>query len=132
MRRQKATEFRRAAQIAAQGAIDEQALSMPSVFPAWSGAGVNYSVGFIARHADNLYRCLTEHTSQDDWEPGTAPSLWVSIADPAEEWPDWVQPQGAHDAYEKGAKVSHGGKHWVSDAAGNVWEPGVHGWTEQA
>ena len=26
-------------------------------------------------------------------------SLWVSISDPAEEWPEWSQPLGAHDAY---------------------------------
>ena len=39
---------------------------------------------------------------------------------------------GAHDAYEQGAKVSHNGKHWISDVAANVWEPGVYGWTEAA
>ena len=59
-------------------------------------------------------------------------SLWVSISDPAEEWPEWSQPLGAHDAYEQGAKVSHNGKHWSSDVAANVWEPGVYGWTEAA
>ena len=36
----------------------------------------------------------------------------------------------AHDAYNAGDKVSHGGKHWISDQDGNVWEPGVYGWTE--
>ena len=30
------------------------------------------------------------------------------------------------------AKVSHNGKHWTSDVAANVWEPGVYGWTEVA
>ena len=30
----------------------------------------------------------------------------------------------------KDAKVSHNGKHWISNADGNVWEPGVYGWTE--
>ena len=33
-------------------------------------------------------------------------------------------------SYSKGAKVSHNGKHWVSDVEANVWEPGVSGWTE--
>ena len=28
-------------------------------------------------------------------------------------------------------KVTRNGKTWVSDADGNVWEPGMHGWTEQ-
>ena len=26
--------------------------------------------------------------------------------------------------------VTHGGKTWVSDVDGNIWEPGVYGWTE--
>ena len=46
------------------------------------------------------------------------------------EFPEWRQPTGAHDAYSKGDKVSHNGKHWVSDVDGNVWEPGVYGWSE--
>ena len=59
-----------------------------------------------------------------------AASLWSITSDPAEEWPEWSQPLGAHDAYAAGAKVSHNGKHWTSDLDGNVWEPGVYGWTE--
>lgn len=42
----------------------------------------------------------------------------------------WKQPEGAHDAYNKGDEVSHKGSEWTSDVDGNVWEPGVHGWTE--
>lgn len=49
---------------------------------------------------------------------------------PTVEFPDWSQPIGAHDAYDAGAKVSYGGKHWVSDLDDNVWVPGVYGWTE--
>ena len=58
------------------------------------------------------------------------PALWSKVGDPAEEWPAWSQPLGAHDAYNAGDKVSHNGKHWTSDTDGNVWEPGVYGWTE--
>ena len=54
----------------------------------------------------------------------------VAYTDPAEEWPEWSQPVGAHDAYSKDAKVSHNGKHWTSTVDSNVWEPGVYGWTE--
>lgn len=92
---------------------------------------VNYTVGQIRRYTDGkLYKCLQAHTSQADWTPDTAVSLWVSISDPAEEWPEWSQPLGAHDAYSKGAKVSHNWKHWISDLDANVWEPGQYGWTE--
>jgi hypothetical protein len=49
------------------------------------------------------------------------------------EWPaaPWLQPQGAHDAYAEGARVTHAGKVWVSLMDANVWEPGVTGWREE-
>jgi hypothetical protein len=39
----------------------------------------------------------------------------------------WVQPQGAHDAYELGAIVTHNGQTWQSLVDANVWEPGAVG-----
>lgn len=45
-------------------------------------------------------------------------------------YPEWVQPTGAHDAYEKDYKVSHNGKKWINTIDANVWEPGIYGWTE--
>ena len=100
-----------------------------ALFSEWV-PGVKYAVGQLRRYGDTLYRCVQEHTSQEGWEPDKAASLWAVTSDPAEEWPDWSQPIGAHDAYSAGAKVSHKGKHWTSDLDGNVWEPGVSGWTE--
>lgn len=95
---------------------------------------IAYTVGQLRRHNGVLYKCVQEHTSQADWTPDTAVSLWSVAADPAEEWPAWSQPVGAHDAYAKGAKVSHNGKHWTSNVDSNVWEPGTAGtenlWTE--
>ena len=110
---------------------DDIAFEQPkNYYDKWSGESVAYIVGDIRLYNDELYRCLQAHASQADWTPDAAVSLWVRIADPAEEWPEWIQPTGAHDAYIVGAKVSHNGKHWTSDVDGNVWEPGVYGWTE--
>lgn len=47
---------------------------------------------------------------------------------PRLEYPPWIQPTGAHDAYSEGAKVSHDGKRWISTAKNNTWAPGVYGW----
>ena len=91
---------------------------------------VAYTVGQFRRYNGKLYKCVQAHTSQADWTPDTAASLWSVAADPAEEWPAWSQPVGAHDAYAAGDKVSHNGKHWTSNVDSNVWEPGVYGWTE--
>ncbi len=42
----------------------------------------------------------------------------------------WVQPTGAHNAFPKGATVTHNGKDWESLTPANVWPPGVTGWRE--
>lgn len=44
-------------------------------------------------------------------------------------YPDWVQPQGAHDAYQLGDRVAHNAASWQSNLSANVWEPGVYGWS---
>lgn len=109
---------------------DEQALTCAAIYPLWNGDGVTYAANDRVQYDGTLYRCLQSHTSQADWTPNAAVSLWVRIDDPAVEWPEWVQPTGAHDAYALGAKVSHNGKHWTSTVDANVWEPGVYGWAE--
>ena len=76
------------------------------------------------------YRCVQAHTSQDDWTPDAAASLWSKVGNPAEEYPAWSQPIGSHDAYGEGDKVTHNEKKWVSTCNANVWEPGVYGWEE--
>ena len=62
------------------------------------------------------------------YPPDQVPAIWKRVF--LEEWPEWIQPTGAHDAYAQGAKVTHSGKKWTSDVNANVWEPGVYGWTE--
>lgn len=112
------------------GQIDDVTASEhPSMFQAWQ-PNVAYSVGQIRERNGNLYRCVQAHTSQEGWEPENTPALWAMVADPSIEYPEWIQPLGAHDAYGLGAKVSHNGKKWTSDVDNNVWEPGVYGWTE--
>ena len=101
-----------------------------AIYPSWNPDKFKYFAGEKVSCNGEYYRCIQEHTSQADWSPDVAVSLWARTSDPTEEWPDWVQPTGAHDAYQKGDKVSHNEKHWISDVDGNVWEPGVYGWTE--
>lgn len=110
---------------------DEQALDVPYIFDEWDPNGVEYEKDVSrVQYEGYLWKCIQSHTSQISWNPKDAHSLWVRIDDPAEEWPEWRQPEGAHDAYAKGAKVTHNEKHWVSDIDANVYEPGVYGWTE--
>ena len=112
------------------GQIDDTtAAEHADLFAPWAYP-IAYKAGNIRRYGSKLYRCVKDHTSQEDWNPEAAASLWAVTADPAEEWPAWSQPVGAHDAYSAGAKVSHKDKHWTSTVDNNVWEPGVYGWTE--
>ena len=116
--------------MAEAGSIDlVTAAEHADLFAEWTYP-VNYKTGQIRRYKGNLYKCVKDHTSQEDWAPDTAHSLWSLTADPSEEWPEWIAPIGAHDAYPLGAKVSHKEKHWTSTVANNVWEPGVYGWEE--
>lgn len=116
--------------LAESGVIDEvTATEHTDVFAAWE-PNVSYAVGALRTYENVLYKCVQAHTSQADWTPPAAPALWAKAGDPAEEWPEWSQPIGAHDAYALGDKVSHSGKHWESTVNANVWEPGVYGWNE--
>lgn len=101
---------------------DEEAEKVPSLFEEWKPF-VPYEVGNRRYNAadQKLYECLQAHTSQADWRPDMTPSLWKRVS--TEEWPEWVQPAGATDAYSQGDKVSHNGSHWISLVDGNVWEP---------
>ena len=104
---------------------DEDALEAIELYPAWK-TGTAYAVDERIRYNNTLYRCVQAHTSQADWTPDITPALWTVVS--LDEFPEWVQPTGAQDAYHVGDKVSHNGKHWISTADNNVWEPGVYGW----
>lgn len=61
-----------------QIASDEQALEIKSIYPAWK-VGVEYKKGDRVLYNEVLYKILTEHTSQEDWTPNVAASLWTII-----------------------------------------------------
>lgn len=114
---------------AAEFLSDSDALDGVELFPAWT-LDRAYNAGQRVRYGNKLYRCEQAHRSQEDWTPDATPALWTEVAKPGE-IPEWRQPTGAQDAYNKGDKVRHNDAVWTSDVDGNVWEPGVYGWTEQ-
>ena len=42
---------------------------------------------------------------------------------PADEWPEYKQPTGAHDAYHVGDKITYKGKRYTCVMDGCVWTP---------
>lgn len=129
MNREHAKRLRALIEKVSVNLTDEEALSGIELFPKWDDSK-EYQTGDRVRYEGTLYKCLQNHTAQPSWKPSDAPSLWVRVDDPSIEFPAWIQPVGAEDAYPKGAKVSHKEKHWISDVDANVWEPSVYGWDE--
>lgn len=127
MKKSKAVELRKKIELASSTMTDENALTAVELFPMWKAATA-YDVGVRVQYNDKLYKCIQAHTSQADWIPDATPALWVEVS--VEEYPEWKQPTGAHDAYNIGDKCSYNGKHWICDINGNVYAPNVYGWHE--
>ena len=108
---------------------DETALTGVELFPTWV-VGKAYVVGDRVQHGGTLYKCVQAHTSQSDWMPSATPALWKTVS--VDEYPEWVQPSGAHDAYNIGDKVTYNGQHYVCPSNANVYAPDVYGWQLEA
>ena len=60
---------------------------------------------------------------------GTAPD-----PEPSDEWPEYVQPTGAHDAYHTGDRITWQGRHYTCTMDGCVWSPADYpqAWKEES
>lgn len=115
------------AKIQAESFPEEQALQVKALYDIWNGDGVEYKIGKYLTYEDVLYKVIQNHTSQADWTPDTAASLYAKVlTDPSGEVLPWEQPQSTNP-YKKGDRVTHKGKTWESLVDGNVWEPGEVG-----
>ena len=127
MTRAKAKKLRKLIEQLAITLDDETALTGVELFPMWA-IGMAYAAGDRVQHGGTLYKCVQAHTSQADWTPDATPALWVVVS--IDEYPEWVQPTGAHDAYNTGDKVSYNGKRYVCTIDANTYAPDVYGWEE--
>lgn len=127
MKRSEALKLRANIETGAQSIPDESAIETVSLFPVWR-SGVAYAVDFRVRYNDILYRCITAHESQETWTPDVSPSLWAGVLVEDGKILPWEQPDSTNP-YMTGDKVTHNGQTWISDVDGNVWEPGVYGWS---
>lgn len=111
---------------------DEQKSTVPLLFDEWK-IEIGYKVGDIVRINDVLFKCITEHKSQEAWSPNAAPSLWTKLLiDPTGETIlDWQQPDSTNP-YMTGDKVKFEGKIYESIINNNTWSPEDYpaGWKE--
>lgn len=92
--------------------------------------------------ADDSYAPLADRVKAiEEWETTVEERLSkletgssTEPKEPANEWPEYVQPTGAHDAYHVGDKITYNGKHYTCLMDGCVWTPDAypHGWREGA
>lgn len=124
-----AKEWRRKIEAAAANQSDADALESIDLFPKWA-VGVAVKVDERYRYEGKLYKVIQAHTTQADWTPDIVPALFKEVS--VEQFPEWVRPTGAHDAYNIGDKVTFEGKRYESLINGNVWSPieYVAGWQE--
>ena len=121
-----------------------------SGYPLWaqpSGAHDAYNQGDIVNYNGTLYQSTI---NGNVWPPDVYPAGWTVYEattepeepkpepepepDPEPEepptYPAWVQPTGAHDAYNTGDIVNYNGTLYKSLIDGNVWAPDAYpqGW----
>ena len=108
-----------------------------------TGAHDAYNKGDIVEYRGALYESLLDGNV---WSPDTYPSGWKIYdeessgtdqepepgtgSDDETSYPEFVQPTGAHDAYNKGDIVRYNGELYKSIIDGNVWSPDTYpaGW----
>ena len=100
---------------------DEEYAQIISGYTAWT-VGLSVETGIVYRYDNQLYRTIQPHTTQSDWTPDIVPALFA-LATPPSVIADWVQPTGAHDAYQIGDRVQYDGQIWESKIDANTTVP---------
>ena len=134
-RLQAAEQLRRAIQLFAQSLTDEVAMEIATVYPTYE-VGKSYKANEMFTYGTNdvgdpqLYRVVSDHTSQADWIPNSTPTLYTPIGLTDEGYPIWSKPTGGHDAYSIGDIVDYNGTLYKSLIDGNVYSPDEYpaGW----
>lgn len=73
----------------------------------------------LQEQVDTLYGIVKELKA----EVAALKNGGVVPEDPVEEYPEYVQPTGGHDAYKVGDKITYDGKRYECLANGCVWTP---------
>lgn len=91
-----------------------------------SYASADERIENIYEELKNIKSRLTDLENKDTSEEGTP----EDTIEPIEEYPEYVQPTGAHDSYNKGDKVTYNGKKYTCIMDNCVWSPDTYpaGW----
>ena len=116
-----------------EGLSDEQALQVPLLFEEFDGNRIAYDVGKRIMYNGVLYKVIQAHTSQAEWTPTAAPSLFAKVINETVDGsiPEFEQPDSTNP-YMKGDRVIFNGKVYESLIDNNVHNPEAYpaGWKE--
>lgn len=125
-----ATQLRPIIEQAMTGVDDGTALQSVNLFPPWQ-TDIAVNVGDRYQYNGTLYKVVQGHTTQTEWTPDKTPALWVSVS--LDEWPEFVQPTGSHNAYNSGDKVTFNGERYICTMNGCAYSPSEYppAWSKQ-
>ena len=118
----------RALQMFVQTLDSEMAMEVACVYPPYV-VGKLYKANEMFTYGKNgvgdpqLYRVVSEHTSQADWTPDVTRALYTPIGLNDSGYPIWSRPTGGHDAYNIGDIVDYNGTLYKSLINGNTYSP---------
>ena len=108
---------------------DEEKTSLISL--SRENAVVENSYKPVQEQLDNLYKEFNNFKTEVNTRLNTLEEK-EDIEEPTEEYPPFVKPEGAHDCYNEGNKMTFNGKKYICLINGCVWSPDEYpaGWKE--
>ena len=105
---------------------DQEAVNLEMFYPEWT-TGVDYKQNWIIRYDGSLYRIGQDHTSQEQWVPGSdgAASLYSKIEITESGYEIWKEWDGVSGSYASGQIVEdpNDNQLYISKIDSNVWGP---------
>lgn len=131
---EKARALRNAVDRAASALPDDVAYEIPELYREWDGNDHFYESGERLLRDGTLYKVLQAHSSQPDWSPENAPSLFARVL-PGQSGTEigvWEQPDSTNPymAGDKAHFPTINDPVYESTIDNNVWAPDVYGWTK--
>ena len=85
----------------------------------------------LQEQLDNLYKTFDDFKAEVNARLDTLEGKG-DIEEPVEEYPPFVKPEGAHDCYNEGDKITYNEKKYICKINGCVWSPDEYpqGWKE--
>lgn len=133
---ERARALRRVIEQLAETLDDDAAAESAELFPQWDPDGHDYAAGDRVRDEDVLYKVLQAHTSQPDWTPADAPSLFARVlaGQDGTEIGVWEQPDSTNP-YMTGDRAHYPTLEdpiYESTIDNNIWSPAAYpqGWKQ--